>query len=56
VDGARILFANGWALIRASNTGEELVMRWEANSPEGRDEIGEELVRRVEAITKEVVG
>lgn len=56
VDGARIVFDNGWALIRASNTGEELVMRWEANTPEGRDEIGEELVRRVETITKEVVG
>jgi phosphomannomutase/phosphoglucomutase len=56
VDGARIQFDNGWALIRASNTGEELVMRWEADTPEGRDEIGGELVRRVEAVTKDVVG
>ncbi len=56
VDGARIIFDNGWALIRASNTGEELVMRWEANSPEGRDAIGDELVRRVKTVTEDVVG
>ena len=29
VDGARIVFEGGWGLIRASNTGEELVMRFE---------------------------
>lgn len=47
VDGARVQMPEGWALIRASNTGEELVMRWEANSPEARDSIGEELLARV---------
>ncbi len=47
VDGARILFDDGWALIRASNTGAELVMRWEADTPEGRDRIGQELLERV---------
>jgi len=47
VDGARIQFPDGWALIRASNTGPELVMRWEGQTPEVRDRIGEELKGRV---------
>jgi len=32
VDGARILFAQGWGLLRASNTQPVLVMRFEAES------------------------
>ena len=32
LDGARITFANGWGLIRASNTQPVLVMRFEAES------------------------
>jgi phosphomannomutase/phosphoglucomutase len=32
VDGARILFGDGWGLIRASNTQPILVMRFEAMS------------------------
>jgi phosphomannomutase/phosphoglucomutase len=32
VDGARIQFANGWGLVRASNTQPVLVLRFEANS------------------------
>lgn len=34
LDGARIDFPNGWALIRASNTQPVIVMRIEADSPE----------------------
>ncbi len=34
VDGARVLFGDGWGLIRASNTQPILVLRFEANSPE----------------------
>jgi phosphomannomutase/phosphoglucomutase len=34
LDGARISFADGWGLIRASNTQPVLVMRFEAASPE----------------------
>ena len=30
VDGARILFPDGWGLVRASNTGPELIVRCEA--------------------------
>jgi phosphomannomutase/phosphoglucomutase len=33
VDGVRVRFANGWGLLRASNTQPVLVMRFEATSP-----------------------
>jgi phosphomannomutase / phosphoglucomutase len=40
VDGARILFGDGaWGLVRASNTQPVLVMRFEAQNDERRDEI-----------------
>jgi len=35
IDGARIEFADGWALIRASNTQPVIVIRFEADSVEG---------------------
>lgn len=34
VDGVRVLFGDGWGLIRASNTQPILVTRYEARSPE----------------------
>lgn len=34
IDGARINFARGWGLVRASNTQPVLVLRFEAQSPE----------------------
>ncbi len=39
VDGARIVFEDGWGLIRASNTQPVLVLRFEATTPERLDEI-----------------
>ncbi len=43
IDGARILFENGWGLVRASNTQAILVLRFEANSEQDlaaiRDEV-----------------
>ncbi len=32
IDGVRVNFADGWGLVRASNTQPALVMRFEANS------------------------
>ena len=32
IDGARVLFPNGWGLVRASNTQPVLVMRFEAEN------------------------
>jgi phosphomannomutase/phosphoglucomutase len=34
VDGARVLFGDGWGLVRASNTQPVLVLRFEARTPE----------------------
>jgi phosphomannomutase/phosphoglucomutase len=34
IDGARILFGDGWGLVRASNTQPVLVVRFEAKTPE----------------------
>ena len=39
VDGARVVFPDGWGLIRASNTQPLLVLRFEAESPERLAEI-----------------
>lgn len=39
VDGVRILFGDGWGLLRASNTQPVLVARYEASSPERLREI-----------------
>jgi len=49
VDGARIEFPDGWALIRASNTGAELVLRWEGRTEAERDRLGNELLAQVHA-------
>ena len=43
VDGARILFPQGWGLVRASNTGPELIVRCEGSTPEALQQIKEEL-------------
>lgn len=43
VDGARILYPDGWALVRASNTGPELIVRCEGNTPEALETIKSEL-------------
>ena len=43
VDGVRVLFGDGWGLIRASNTQPVLVMRFEARSTEQLDRIRSEM-------------
>jgi phosphomannomutase/phosphoglucomutase len=48
VDGARVLFPQGWGLVRASNTQPVLVMRFEAAS--------EELLRQYQRELESVVG
>jgi phosphomannomutase/phosphoglucomutase len=37
IDGVRLIFEDGWGLVRASNTQPVLVLRFEANSAERRD-------------------
>jgi phosphomannomutase/phosphoglucomutase len=45
IDGVRIVFDDGWGLVRASNTQPVLVLRFEARSEE-----------RLQAIKREVLG
>jgi phosphomannomutase/phosphoglucomutase len=47
IDGARILFENGWGLVRASNTQAILVLRFEADSEENLAKIRETVEARV---------
>lgn len=43
VDGARVLFEDGWGLVRASNTQPVLVLRCEGRTPQARDRICREM-------------
>lgn len=43
VDGARVIFPDGWGLVRSSNTGPELIVRCEATSKDGLDKIKNEI-------------
>jgi phosphomannomutase/phosphoglucomutase len=43
VDGVRVLFGDGWGLIRASNTGPLLAMRFEARTNEQLEKIQSEM-------------
>ena len=44
LDGVRATFPDGWALVRASNTGPNLTLRFEARSPEGLNAIKDEVL------------
>lgn len=45
IDGVRVLFEDGWGLLRASNTGPVLVMRFEAANEEALNRYREEMER-----------
>jgi phosphomannomutase/phosphoglucomutase len=54
VDGVRVVFPDGWGLVRASNTQPLLVLRFEARTPERLAEI-QKLVRgKVDELMREV--
>ncbi|HSB12693.1 MAG TPA: phosphomannomutase/phosphoglucomutase [Blastocatellia bacterium] len=50
IDGARILFKNGWGLVRASNTQPVLVLRFEADSEDHLEEIRFSITDKLEAL------
>ncbi len=50
IDGARILFENGWGLVRASNTQAILVMRFEADSEGNLQKIRRTVEAQVEKL------
>ncbi|GAB4335568.1 MAG: phosphomannomutase/phosphoglucomutase [Calditrichia bacterium] len=47
VDGVRILFGDGWGLVRASNTQPVLVLRFEARTPERLEEIKNSVIEKL---------
>ena len=53
IDGIRIQFDDGWALIRASNTQPVLVLRFEAQSEKRLTEIRKLVETRLNSIIKE---
>ncbi|RKO64687.1 phospho-sugar mutase [Campylobacter sp. P255] len=55
IDGVRITFKKGWALLRASNTSPYLIMRVEATSVEFKDFLEARVKELFETITKELV-
>lgn len=52
IDGVKILFADGWALIRTSNTGPNITARFEANTKERLEEIQAEFTNIVNEYNK----
>jgi phosphomannomutase/phosphoglucomutase len=53
VDGVRVLFPDGWGLVRASNTQPVLVLRFEARTPERLQEIRTLVEKRVKEASNE---
>ena len=47
IDGVRVTFPYGWGLVRASNTGPNLTLRFEATTEEALEEIKEEFTTLV---------
>ena len=50
IDGARILFENGWGLVRASNTEANLVLRFEASDEKSLELIQKAIENRVKIL------
>jgi phosphomannomutase/phosphoglucomutase len=51
VDGARVLFGDGWGLVRASNTQPVLVLRFEAKTPERLAAIQREMLAKLAEVS-----
>ena len=47
IDGARILFDDGWGLIRASNTGPNLTIKAEAKTEKGWKDILKKIEKEI---------
>lgn len=52
IDGVRVTYPKGWALVRASNTQAALVLRFEAETPEDLKAIRFEVEKTVEKVIK----
>ena len=47
IDGVRVLFSNGWGLLRKSNTSAELILRFEAKTEKRLEEIKDIFIKRL---------
>ena len=54
IDGLRINFQNGWALIRASNTTPKVVMRFEGDSIETLNKIKNDFINELSRICPDI--
>ncbi|MDQ4122021.1 MAG: phosphomannomutase/phosphoglucomutase [Acidobacteriota bacterium] len=54
VDGARIIFENGWGLVRASNTQAILVLRFEATDQNALEQIQSAVENKLKEITSKI--
>lgn len=54
IDGVRVRFEHGWALVRASNTTPVIVMRFEADTKDLKDELENKFLNAVKAIGEEL--
>lgn len=52
IDGVKVLFDDGWALVRASNTGPNITVRFEARTEERLNEIQTEFTNLVNELNK----
>lgn len=52
IDGIRVIYPNGWALVRASNTQAVLVLRFEADTPEALEAIKREIKENLEKVIR----
>ena len=52
IDGVRVEFEDGWALVRASNTGPNITVRFEATTKERLEEIQKEFTSKIEEYNK----
>lgn len=56
IDGVRILFPDGWGLVRASNTQPSLVTRFEGATQKRCDEIKEEILTKLQTFGEIKIG
>ena len=52
IDGVKVLFDDGWALVRASNTGPNVTARFEASTEERFSELQDEFISLINELNK----
>lgn len=52
IDGVRVTFSDGWALVRASNTGPNITARFEAKTEDKLNKIKDEFINLVNDLIK----